>query len=86
MFDPLLELRPQGLYCPAGDFHIDPVLPVPRAVVTHAHGDHARWGSDRYLSSREGAAVLDADALTLLADTPDPAAATSSRHSPCSLQ
>jgi putative mRNA 3-end processing factor len=38
-----------GLYCPAGDFHIDPWGAVPRALVTHAHGDHARAGSRAYL-------------------------------------
>jgi phosphoribosyl 1,2-cyclic phosphodiesterase len=36
----VLELRPAGLYCPAGDFYIDPWRPVDRAVLTHAHADH----------------------------------------------
>ena len=54
----LLRLTERGLYCETGDFYIDPWLPVPRAVITHAHGDHARWGSERYLGSREGARVL----------------------------
>src|SRR6478609_6026021 len=54
----LLRLAERGLYCEAGDFYIDPWQPVERAVITHAHGDHARWGSERYLSSREGAEVL----------------------------
>jgi putative mRNA 3-end processing factor len=54
----LLRLAERGLYCEAGDFYIDPWQPVERAVITHGHGDHARWGSARYLSSREGADVL----------------------------
>jgi len=54
----LLRLAERGLYCEAGDFYIDPWQPVERAVITHGHGDHARWGSDRYLSSREGESVL----------------------------
>ena len=54
----LLRLDEHGLYCEAGDFYIDPWHGVTRAVITHAHGDHARWGSSRYLSSREGAGVL----------------------------
>ena len=54
----LLHLAERGLYCEAGDFYIDPWQPVERAVITHGHGDHARWGSERYLSSREGEAVL----------------------------
>jgi putative mRNA 3-end processing factor len=55
---PLLELRPQGLYCEAGDFYIDPWRPVARAVITHAHADHARTGSGAYLASAEGESVL----------------------------
>ena len=42
----LVVQAPEGLYCPAGDFYIDPWLPVERALITHAHGDHARMGSD----------------------------------------
>ncbi|MEK9721048.1 MAG: ligase-associated DNA damage response exonuclease [Quisquiliibacterium sp.] len=55
---PLLELRAQGLYCEAGDFYIDPWRPVPRAVITHAHADHARSGHGSYLASAEGEKVL----------------------------
>ena len=54
----LLTLAERGLYCEAGDFHIDPWESVERAVITHAHGDHAHWGSSSYLCSREGEAVL----------------------------
>ncbi|MEN5391581.1 ligase-associated DNA damage response exonuclease [[Pseudomonas] hibiscicola] len=46
--DDLVVLRPEGLYCAAGDFHIDPWRPVPRAVITHGHGDHARPGMGEY--------------------------------------
>jgi putative mRNA 3-end processing factor len=56
--DPLLQLTENGLYCPAGDFHIDPWRPVERAVITHAHSDHARRGSQRYLAARPGARLL----------------------------
>jgi putative mRNA 3-end processing factor len=48
----------RGLYCPAAGIHIDPWAPVDRAVITHAHGDHARWGSRHYLASESGARVL----------------------------
>jgi putative mRNA 3-end processing factor len=54
----LLRLAEGGLYCEAGDFYIDPWEPVDRAVITHAHGDHARWGCSSYLGSREGGGVL----------------------------
>lgn len=44
----LVVMRREGMYCPAGDFHIDPWRPVPRAVITHGHGDHARTGMGEY--------------------------------------
>jgi putative mRNA 3-end processing factor len=56
----LIVLRAQGLYCPAGDFYIDPWRPVNRAVITHAHADHARPGHAHYLCSVEGAGLLRA--------------------------
>ncbi len=46
---PLIEFVDKGLYCPQGNFYIDPWKPVERAVITHAHSDHARWGSKYYL-------------------------------------
>ena len=48
----------QGLYCPDGDFHVDPWAPVPRALITHAHGDHARIGSAGYLCADKCAPLL----------------------------
>jgi putative mRNA 3-end processing factor len=54
----LVVLRPEGLYCPAGGFHIDPWLPVPRAVITHGHGDHARPDMGEYHLVREGLPIL----------------------------
>ncbi|MDB4914470.1 MAG: exonuclease [Gemmatimonadetes bacterium] len=54
----MLQTTERGLYCSAADVYIDPWLPVERAIITHAHGDHARWGSRHYLASREGGRVL----------------------------
>lgn len=54
----LVVARPEGLYCPPGDFHIDPWRPVDRAVITHAHSDHARSGHRHYLAAAPGAGVL----------------------------
>lgn len=48
----------KGLYCEAGNFYIDPLQPVDRAVITHAHGDHARRECRRYLAAREGLQIL----------------------------
>jgi putative mRNA 3-end processing factor len=54
----LLTVTPSGIYCPAGDFYIDPWRSVDRALVTHAHSDHARWGMGRYLCAAPGLEVL----------------------------
>ena len=51
--NPLLMPTPKGLYCPSGDFYIDPVAPVERALITHAHADHARSGHHSVLATRE---------------------------------
>ena len=60
MAEDLIVLRPEGLYCPAGDFHIDPWRPVARAVITHAHADHARRGHGAYLATAVSEGVLRA--------------------------
>ncbi len=52
--------RPEGLYCPAGDFFIDPWRPVDRAIITHAHADHARTGHRHYLAAAPAEGVLRA--------------------------
>jgi len=56
----LIESTARGLYCAAGDFYIDPWEPVERAVITHAHSDHARPGSGAYVGAAPGLAVLRA--------------------------
>ncbi|GHG66158.1 ligase-associated DNA damage response exonuclease [Comamonas sp. JC664] len=53
-----MTVTPQGLYCAPGGFHVDPWRPVDRALITHAHGDHARSGSRRYLGARAGKGLL----------------------------
>ena len=58
--DLLVVARPKGLYCPPGDFYIDPWRPVARAVITHAHSDHARAGHGHYLSHTDSAGTLRA--------------------------
>lgn len=54
----LLACTRQGLYCPAGDFYIDPWDRVDRAVLTHAHSDHARWGCKKYLAAKSCESLL----------------------------
>ena len=46
---PLIEFTDIGLFCRQGNFYIDPWKPVDKAIITHAHSDHARWGSKYYL-------------------------------------
>jgi len=54
-----LKVQPDGLYCEPGGFYIDPVRPVARAIITHAHADHARPGHDAVLASPETLALMD---------------------------
>ena len=49
---PLLEICRQGLYCPAADIFIDPWYPVEKAVITHGHSDHARFGHKKYFATK----------------------------------
>jgi putative mRNA 3-end processing factor len=51
---------PAGLYCPPGDFHIDPTRPVARAVITHGHADHARAGHGTVVATQETLAIMAA--------------------------
>lgn len=53
-----LTLSPEGLYCPAGDFFIDPVRPVARALITHGHSDHARAGHGTVHATPETLAIM----------------------------
>ena len=54
----LVTTTDEGLWCEAGGFHIDPWRPVERALVTHAHADHTRPGSARYLTAAAGAELV----------------------------
>jgi putative mRNA 3-end processing factor len=54
----LLEINDCGIYCPQADVYIDPWKPVTRALITHAHGDHARMGNKFYLAHQQSEQVL----------------------------
>jgi putative mRNA 3-end processing factor len=56
----LIEFREQGLYCPQAEVYIDPWRPVSKALITHAHMDHARWGHNAYLCSQDTKPLLKA--------------------------
>ena len=53
-----LKTTPSGLYCEPGDFYIDPLRPVPRAVISHAHADHARPGHEAVLATQGTLAIM----------------------------
>lgn len=55
----LIDFTDRGLYCAAGQFYIDPWRPVDRAIITHAHSDHARWGSQSYLAHKYTVPLLE---------------------------
>ncbi|ACB94715.1 ligase-associated DNA damage response exonuclease [Beijerinckia indica] len=54
----LLATTPAGLYCAFGDFYIDPTRAVPRALITHAHSDHARAGHGKVLATAETLGIM----------------------------
>lgn len=58
MAGPLLTFTDRGIFCPEGGFHIDPWRPVERAIITHAHSDHARAGHRHYLCTPRTLPVL----------------------------
>jgi putative mRNA 3-end processing factor len=53
-----LQFTEAGIYCPAGDFYIDPWRPVARALITHGHADHARPGHGSYLATHSALPVI----------------------------
>ncbi|WP_300443645.1 ligase-associated DNA damage response exonuclease [uncultured Mameliella sp.] len=58
MSQPVLTFTDRGIYCPAGDFHIDPWRTVDRALITHGHADHARPGHAAYLATKGALPVI----------------------------
>lgn len=54
----LLTFSPKGIYCPRAGVFIDPTHPVDKAVITHAHSDHARWGHKHYIAQRQNKEIL----------------------------
>lgn len=55
-----IEIRPEGLYCVPGGFHVDPTRAVERAVITHGHADHARSGHGAVAGTSETLAIMTA--------------------------
>ncbi len=55
----LLKFTESGIYCEKGDFYIDPWKPVKKAIITHAHSDHARFGHRHYLAHQDSIPILN---------------------------
>lgn len=55
----ILEMRPEGIFCPAGGFFVDPMRRVARAVITHGHADHLRRGMGELTATPETIAIAD---------------------------
>ncbi|MEM9671917.1 MAG: ligase-associated DNA damage response exonuclease [Bacteroidota bacterium] len=55
---PLIEFTDRGLFCPPAGIYVDPWKPVDKAVITHAHSDHARWGMKHYLAHQQSETIL----------------------------
>ena len=59
--DLLLHPTPKGLYCPPGDFYLDPVRgAVDRAVISPGHSDHARGGHGKVLAHPHTLSIMAA--------------------------
>ena len=52
MKNPLLEFTKKGIYCSAADVYLDPWKPVDKALISHGHADHSRWGHNKYITHR----------------------------------
>lgn len=55
---PLLSFTSKGIYCEAADVYIDPWRPVDKALITHGHSDHARWGHKQYMATTQAVPVI----------------------------
>ena len=54
----LLTFTSKGIYCPIADVYLDPWKPVPKAIISHGHSDHARWGHQQYITQNENVPVI----------------------------
>ncbi len=54
----MIQFRPEGIYCPQADIYVDPWKPVEKALITHGHSDHARWGNKHYLCHQLSKEIL----------------------------
>ena len=55
---PLLIFNDKGIYCTAADVYVDPWLPVDKAIITHGHADHSRWGHKQYITHHTNVPII----------------------------
>ena len=58
MKNPLLEFSDKGIYCPKADVYLDPWKPVQKAIISHAHADHSRWGHQKYIAHEYSVPIM----------------------------
>lgn len=58
MKEPLLAFTPKGLYCKQADVYLDPSRPVDKAIISHGHGDHSRWGHNKYITHHTNVPII----------------------------
>ena len=55
---PLLEFTSKGIYCKQADVYLDPWRGVDKAIISHSHSDHARWGSKHYITHEVNVPII----------------------------
>ncbi|WP_421813511.1 ligase-associated DNA damage response exonuclease [Flagellimonas sp.] len=58
MKTPLLQFTPKGIYCEQADVYLDPWKPVNKAIISHGHADHSRWGHNKYISHHKNIPIV----------------------------
>ncbi|WP_124978746.1 ligase-associated DNA damage response exonuclease [Nonlabens xiamenensis] len=58
MRDPLLQFTDKGIYCKQAGVYLDPWKPVKKALITHGHADHSRWGHHQYITHKDNVPII----------------------------
>ena len=58
MKTPLLVFNQKGIYCEAADVYLDPWKPVKKAIISHGHADHSRWGHQQYITHHTNVPII----------------------------
>ncbi len=58
MKSPLLQFTDKGIYCDKADVYLDPWKPVDKAIITHGHTDHSRWGHQKYITHQRNIPII----------------------------